>query len=69
LLTHRLTMAITLSVAGRVSPLRAAWRRSSATSRVRDQPSSLRTARRVLLPLPAMPCSHRYIIIIIGRPV
>jgi hypothetical protein len=37
------------------------------TSRVRDQPSSLRTARRVLLPLPAMPCSSRYIVI--GRPV
>jgi hypothetical protein len=27
----------------------------------------LRTARRVLLPLPAMPCSNRYIVI--GRPV
>jgi hypothetical protein len=34
--THRLTMASRLSVPGRLSPLRAAWRRSSATSRVRD---------------------------------
>jgi hypothetical protein len=66
LLTQRLTMAIRLSVPGRLWPLLAAWRRSSATSRVRDQPSSLRTALRVLL-LPAMPCSNRYIVIV--RPV
>jgi hypothetical protein len=61
-----LTIAIRLSVPGGLSPLRAAWRRNSATSRVRDQPSSVRTARRVLL-LPAMPCSNRYIVI--GGPV
>jgi hypothetical protein len=36
-------------------PVVAAWRRKSATSRARGQPSSLRTARSELLPLPAMP--------------
>jgi hypothetical protein len=55
LFTHRLTRVSRLSVLGRASPLAAACRRSSATSFECDQPCSLRTVRRVLLP-PAMPC-------------